>query len=131
MPAQPGVIQFDMINPFMEQDKADLDRVAYAKMLIEENKAQDAILCLEAEVQKNKANSEAWRMLGQLYQENDQDDFAIIALREAHQADPYDLESLLALGVSCTNEHDRLDAYKYLHMWLKFHPDFQSLPGVQ
>ena len=82
-------------------------------------------------MQENKENSEAWRMLGQLFQENDQDNFAIIALREAHAADPYDLDSLLALGVSCTNENDRQDAYHYLHLWLKYHPDFNSLPGVQ
>ena len=45
--------------------------VAIAKELIDLCKCQEAILCLEAEVQRNKQNSEAWRMLGQLYQEND------------------------------------------------------------
>ena len=62
------------------------------------------MLCLEAEVQAHKDNAEAWRLLGHLYQENDQDDFAIIALRNAHEADPYDLDCLLSLGISSTNE---------------------------
>ena len=39
----------------------------------------------------NKDNSEAWRMLGQLFQENDQDEYAILALKSAHETDPYDL----------------------------------------
>lgn len=55
-------------------------------------------------MQKNKENAEAWRLLGKLFQENDQDDFAIIALRKAHEADPYDLDSLIELGISSTNE---------------------------
>ena len=38
---------------------------------------------------------------------------------------------MLALGVSCTNENDRTKAYEYLHLWLKYHPDFNHLPGVQ
>jgi len=73
-------------------------------LLIEAQKIQDAILCLEAEVQENAQNAEAWRILGQLYQENDQDEFAMIAFRTANDADPYDLDSLLCLGISCTNE---------------------------
>ncbi len=127
MPADPNTINYAKENEYLG---SQINRLEHAKNLIEENKSQEAILCLEAEVQENRENSEAWRILGQLYQENDQDNFAIIALREAHTADPYDLDSLLALGVSCTNENDRLDAYKYLHLWLKYHPDFNNLPGV-
>ncbi len=43
------------------------DRLAQARALIEVQKIQEAILCLEAEVQTNKMNAEAWRILGQLY----------------------------------------------------------------
>ena len=75
-----------------------------AMTLIDQGQIQEAVLCLEAEVQKNKENATAWRMLGQLFQENDQDDYAIIALKSAHEADPYDLDSLLYLGISSTNE---------------------------
>ena len=89
-----------------EKENAKSDLLAKAKELIEEGKIQEAILCLEAEVQMNKENAEAWRILGQLFQENDQDEFAIIALRSAHEADPYDLQSLLSLGISSTNELD-------------------------
>lgn len=70
-------------------------------------------------------------MLGQLFQENDQDDYAIIALKSAHEADPYDLESLLYLGISSTNELDQFEALRHLTNWLRFSPDFSSLPILQ
>lgn len=69
--------------------------------------------------------------MGQLFQENDQDEHAILSFRAAHEADPYDLDSLLCLGVSCTNELDDREACKHLQDWLKYHPDFSMLPGVQ
>ena len=69
-------------------------------------------------------------MLGQLYQENDQDDFAILAFKEAHEADPYDLDCLLALGISFTNEYEEMEAFKYLHDWLKYHPEYTSLSNI-
>ena len=49
-------------------------------------------------------------------------------MRSAHEADPYDLESLLSLGISSTNELDQEDALKCLTNWLRFHPDFNGLP---
>jgi len=55
----------------------------------------------------------------------------MLAFRAAHEADPYDLDSLLYLGVSCTNELDDREACRYLQDWLKYHPDFNMLPGVQ
>ena len=62
-----------------------------------------------------------------MFQENDQDDFAIIALRNAHEADPYDLDSLMSLGISSTNELEGQEAMRYLTNWLKYHPDFCGL----
>ena len=108
----------------------DLDLMDRAKELIEQGKIQEAILCLEAEVQKNKENAEGWRILGSLYQENDQDNFAIVALKNAHQADPYDLESLISLGISSTNELEQREALMHLTNWLRYHPDFCNLPMV-
>lgn len=54
-----------------------------------------------------------------------------MAFKAAHSIDPYDLDSLMLLGVSCTNELVEKDAKNYLHDWLKFHPDYQGIPGVQ
>lgn len=92
---------------------------------------QEAMLCLEAEVQKNGQNHDAWKLLGQLYQESDQDEKAIVAFKEAHEKDPYDLDSLLALGISFTNELSEEAAFRYMHQWLKFHPDYQEIANTQ
>ncbi|CAE7368205.1 PEX5, partial [Symbiodinium necroappetens] len=88
---------------------------------------REALLCLESEVQRNPESSEGWRMLGQLYAQLDQDVEAIQCLRKGHEVDPYNLDSLLALGVSCTNELDQLPALKYLRTWLENHEDHQAL----
>jgi hypothetical protein len=47
------------------------------------------------------------------------DDNAIIAFRAANEADPYDLDSLLCLGISCTNELDEKEAQRCFQDWLK------------
>jgi len=65
--------------------------------------------------------------MGQLYQENDQDDYAIISFKRAYEIDPYDLDSLLCLGISCTNELEQNDAVRHLQNWLKYHPDFNQI----
>merc|ERR1711920_36243 len=86
----------------------------------------------EAEVQRNPDSSEGWRMLGQLYAEMDQDPEAIQCLKKGHEVDPYNLESLLALGVSCTNELDQMLALKYLRRWIENHDEHQMLTmGVE
>jgi len=38
-----------------------------------------------------------------------------VAFKEAHEKDPYDLDSLLALGISFTNELSEEDAFNYMH----------------
>ena len=61
MPLDSSIISFEKDNPYMQQE---MNRIEHAKMLIEDNKSQEAILCLEAEVQQHRENSEAWRILG-------------------------------------------------------------------
>jgi len=41
------------------------------------------------------------------------------------------LDSLLALGISFTNEFEDMEAFRYLHDWLKYHPDYSALSNVQ
>merc|ERR1719446_206381 len=95
-------------NPYLDSDNP----LAEAQRLLREGRDREALLALEAEVQKNPDSSEGWRMLGQLYAELDQDVEAIRCLRRGHEVDPYNLESLLALGVSCTNELDQQPAQR-------------------
>jgi len=111
--------KFQDDNPFSNVD----DPLAEAQRLIREGRDREALLALEAEVQRNQESSEGWRMLGQLYAELDQDVEAIQCLRKGHEVDPYNLDSLLALGVSCTNELDQLPALRYLRTWVENHEE--------
>jgi len=115
--------KFQENNPYLEDD----DPLALALRLMREGRDREALKALEAEVKKNPESSEGWRLLGQLYAELDQDVEAIQCLRRGHEVDPYNLASLLALGVSCTNELDQLPALKYMRQWIENHEDHQVL----
>lgn len=60
----------------------------------------------------------AWHLLGKLHQENDDDNKAVQCLLKAHEKDPLNLDVLLSLGVSCTNNLDETQAMTYLKIWL-------------
>jgi len=115
--------EFMKENAYLDSD----DPLALAQRLLREGRDREALLALEAEVQKNPESSEGWRLLGQLYAELDQDVEAIQCLRRGHEVDPYNLDSLLALGVSCTNELDQLPALRYLRMWIENHEEHAVL----
>eukprot|EP00927_Polykrikos_kofoidii_P071398 TRINITY_DN67665_c0_g1_i1.p1 TRINITY_DN67665_c0_g1~~TRINITY_DN67665_c0_g1_i1.p1 ORF type:complete len:753 (-),score=198.67 TRINITY_DN67665_c0_g1_i1:83-2341(-) len=126
MPAarEPTEYSFQENNSYLE---GPLDCLAEAQRLLREGRDREAMLALEAEVRRNPESSEGWRLLGQLYAEMDQDVEAIQCLRKGHEVDPYNLDSLLALGVSCTNELDRLPALRYLREWIENHEEHQVL----
>jgi len=115
--------KFQDENPYLDSN----DPLAEAQRLIREGRDREALLALEPEVTRNPDSSEGWRQLGQLYAELDQDVEAIQCLRKGHEVDPYNLDSLLALGVSCTNELDQLPALRYLRKWIENHEDHQVL----
>eukprot|EP00850_Spirogloea_muscicola_P017013 SM000142S00527 [mRNA] locus=s142:113038:117833:- [translate_table: standard] len=87
----------------------------------------EAVLALEAEVLKNPNNAEGWRLLGISHAENDDDRQAIASMVRARDAEPSNLEVLLALGVSHTNELDQAEALHYLRSWLQNHPTYKGL----
>ena len=47
--------------------------------------------------------------------------------QKAFDVDPYDLESLMYLGVSCTNELKEGEAMNHLENWLRYHPSYSNL----
>ncbi|CAI6012968.1 unnamed protein product [Closterium sp. NIES-65] len=87
----------------------------------------EAILALEAEVLRNEGNAEAWRLLGVSHAENDDDRQAIAAMTRARDADPTNLDVLLALGVSHTNELEQAEALYHLRSWLGNHSKYKAL----
>ncbi|ETV96994.1 hypothetical protein, variant [Aphanomyces invadans] len=88
---------------------------------------KDAILAFEAALQDTPDHSEAWRMLGECHAENDQDKEAIVCLNRAVEEDPYNLDALLALGVSNVNELKSHGALTILQSWVQHNPKFHGL----
>ncbi|WIA12458.1 hypothetical protein OEZ85_012493 [Tetradesmus obliquus] len=117
-----GEYRFAANNPFLG-DPAALEK---GRDLFKRGLLSEAALALEAEVQANPQNATAWRLLGTVHAENDDDRQAIAALDKALQASPDSLEVLLALGVSHTNELDAGEALSYLHRWLSGHPTYRD-----
>ncbi len=112
-------------NPFLESANPYQEGVA----LYGAGKLNEAVLAFEAALRHNPNDSNCWRLLGTCYAENDDDIAAIVPLKRSVEADPSNLEALLELGVSFTNELEEAEALRYLHSWLLNHPDFKHVPG--
>jgi peroxin-5 len=116
-------------NPYIESSESPLE---IALKLIREGRDSEAIIALEAEVRLNENSSEGWRLLGQLHAQFDRDIDAIQCLERGHSCDPLNLESILALGVSLTNELDSIKAMEILKKWIagneKYHELLNQLP---
>lgn len=70
------VYTFSNQNPFMEVAKPLVASVD----LIAQGKTREAILAMEAHLQRNEKDAQTWRILGRLHQENDQDQKAVSCL---------------------------------------------------
>lgn len=95
--------------------------------LMKEGNLNEAILAFEACVQIEQNRSEAWRYLGICHADNENENSGIAAFLKCIENDPYDLDALLQLGVSYTNEIDPTRALKYLRSWIANHPDYSIL----
>ncbi|KAJ6951031.1 hypothetical protein NC651_004632 [Populus alba x Populus x berolinensis] len=121
--ASRGVYVFTDMNPYVGHPNP----LKEGQELFRKGLLSEAVLALEAEVLKNPDNAEGWRLLGTAHAENDDDQQAIAAMMRAHEADPTNLEVLLALGVSHTNEFEQAAALKYLYGWLQHHQKYRTL----
>jgi peroxin-5 len=118
-----GVYVFSDLNPYVGHPNP----LKEGQDLFRKGLLSEAVLALEAEVLKNPENAEGWRLLGIAHAENDDDQQAIAAMIRAQDADPTNLEVLLALGVSHTNELEQNAALKYLFGWLRNHPKYGTI----
>lgn len=121
--ASRGVYVFSDLNPYVGHPNP----LKEGQELFRKGLLSEAVLALEAEVLKNPENAEGWRLLGIAHAENDDDQQAIAAMMRAQEADPANLEVLLSLGVSHTNELEQQAALKYLYSWLRHHPKYGSI----
>lgn len=100
---KPQQYQFSSDNPYMTSENP----MEEAMKLLNEGDLTRAILAFEAAVQKDPENVEAWRLLGQCHADNENERPAIAALTRTIELDPYNLEALLALSVSYTNDMEK------------------------
>ncbi|XP_068637193.1 peroxisome biogenesis protein 5-like [Aristolochia californica] len=117
------VYVFSDMNPYVGHP----DPLKEGQELFRKGLLSEAVLALEAEVLKNPENAEGWRLLGITHAENDDDQQAIASMMQAHEVDSTNLEVLLALGVSHTNELEQAEALKYLYGWLQHHPKYGTI----
>lgn len=100
---------------------------ARAVALLRAGRATEAAQAFEAELHERGDNAEAWRLLGKCHAELDADRSAIACLQRAVEHDPYNLDALLALGVSHVNEMQHRAALETLRAWVEHNPRFQGL----
>lgn len=122
-----GIYVFSDMNPYVGHP----DPLKEGQELFRKGLLSEAVLALEAEVLKNPDNAEGWRLLGIAHAENDDDQQAIASMMRAQEVDPTNLEVLLALGVSHTNELEQSAALKYLYQWLRNHPKYGTLSPAE
>ncbi|OAQ81665.1 peroxisomal targeting signal receptor [Purpureocillium lilacinum] len=77
-----------------------------------------AALAFEAAVQQHPDHVEAWVYLGQAQAQNEKETAAIRAMEQALKHDPNNLDALMGLAVSYTNEGYDSTAYRTLERWL-------------
>ncbi|CAI6271627.1 unnamed protein product [Periconia digitata] len=98
----------DITNPFEEG----------IKIMEEGGNLSLAALAFEAAVQKDSQHIAAWVRLGESQAQNEKETPAIRALEQALKLDPSNLEALMGLAVSYTNEGYESTAYRTLERWL-------------
>lgn len=77
-----------------------------------------ASLAFEAAVQQDPQHTAAWVALGSAQAQNEKETPAIRALEQALKLDPSNLEALMGLAISYTNDGWDSTAYRTLERWL-------------
>ncbi|KAF2198431.1 TPR-like protein [Delitschia confertaspora ATCC 74209] len=98
----------DLSNPFEEG----------MRIMEEGGNLSLAALAFEAAVQKDPQHVAAWTKLGAAQAQNEKETPAIRALEQALKLDPANLEAMMGLAVSYTNEGYDSTAYRTLERWV-------------
>ena len=105
------------------------DKFAEGVRLFESGSLRPACHCFESVLKSSPQHAPSWRYLGLSHQELDADEDAIICLEHAVASDPYDLDSLLSLGVSYVNEMDISRMGRSLTAWVAGNGTYGALAG--
>ena len=87
-----------------------------------------AVSCFESVLHVDDTHTAAWRYLGRTHQELDADTDAIVCLEHCVHHDPYDLDSLLKLGVSYVNELDEERMTRSIKAWVAGNGKYGDIP---
>ena len=98
----------DVSDPFSEG----------VKIMDEGGNLSLAALAFEAAVQKDSSHFDAWVRLGAAQAQNEKESPAIRAFEQAQRHDPGNLDAMMGLAVSYTNEGYETTAYCTLQKWL-------------
>jgi peroxin-5 len=118
--AEADVYVFQTENPYL----ADPEALEKGVEFFDQGRLNECILALEATVQQDPTNSNAWTQLGKAHAENDKDKLAILALEQAVAVDHGNLDALMALAVSLTNEYEPDKTGEALKHWLSENPKY-------
>ncbi len=88
------------------------------KIMSEGGNLSLAALAFEAAVQQSPQHVDAWVALGTAQAQNEKETPAIRALEQALKLDPGNLDSLMGLAISYTNDGYDATAYRTLERWL-------------
>ncbi|CAE6518036.1 unnamed protein product [Rhizoctonia solani] len=110
-PVRPRKYQFQKNNPYLTETRTHAMHKHGAGL-------QQSVLEHEAIVQRDPTNAQAWFALGVKQQENEREQHAIDALREAVLQDPSCMPAYLALAVSYANEGDRASVHQAIGDWM-------------
>ncbi|KAL0277190.1 UNVERIFIED_CONTAM: hypothetical protein PYX00_004556 [Menopon gallinae] len=94
---------------------------------LEENDLPSAVLCFEAAAQAEPNNPLVWQYLGTTQAENEQDPFAIAALKKCIALQNDNLIALMSLAISYTNENYQNQACHMLKEWIFHNPKYSDL----
>ncbi|CAO3696520.1 unnamed protein product [Rhizopus stolonifer] len=122
-----GDYVFEVNNPYLNHP----DPMTEGLHLLEQGGSlSETALAFEAVVQRDPGHSEAWTHLGNVQAQNEKEEPAIRALERAIEADTNNLQALMSLAVSYTNESYDHAAYQTLERWIaqKYPALVPSLP---
>ncbi|GAB0090353.1 peroxisomal targeting signal 1 receptor [Sergentomyia squamirostris] len=115
--------KFDEDNP-MTNDENVFEK---GKAFLAQGDSSSAALCFESAAKQDANNAECWELLGRAQAENEKDPHAIAALKRALELKPDNMNVLMALAVSYTNEGLQTQALRMLTNWMQMHPKYSHL----
>jgi tetratricopeptide (TPR) repeat protein len=117
------VYNFQPNNPF----EHDADAFSVGARLFTEGNLKQSVLALEAAVQADDSNAEAWELLGYANAESDSDAHAIYCLRRVTALQPENSKALMQLTTSLINETENNEAMQVLAQWFNTHSLYRSM----